>query len=234
MQLGSRISPNIKLSHDRPFVIITSTKGDTLSRCHLAFTRGEKRFGTTGDFMESKLDAAITLYTKKYPPVDEEDTPAFARSLVTEADVQAIERQLGIKFPLGARLLLLHYDFSTLDVGYLSFEFGECYSLLVELNTGPGGWWGEGPRPEDLLFIAGTDGWNVLLDVKSSAVSGVECGSAYVDRERLADDLEAFLAGVCLAACASSPTASVNDVLGKVNGLYVQARFWTQFLQGAA
>lgn len=113
-----------------------------------------------------------------------------------DAAVAKLESMLGTKFPEAYREAIQAYNFGLLTIGPVAFcNTGDYSSELAELNTSAH-WWGRGARPSELLMIANSDPFAILLDVETGAVLAMDPSQGPAAARRVAADFEAYLRGI--------------------------------------
>jgi hypothetical protein len=115
---------------------------------------------------------------------------------LTEKQISQCETTLSISFPRNLREILSTYDFGNLTIGPIAFcATGDYPSELIEYN-GNLEWWGEGQRPNNLIMIANSDPFVILLDISRESVIAVDPELGLKNASVVADGIENFLRGV--------------------------------------
>jgi hypothetical protein len=140
--------------------------------------------------------------------------------------------------PPAFRRLLLTWHFGNLVLGPLMFgSMKSSRDYLLEMNTGVQDrlqlqytWWGEGPRPANLLYIGGTEAYSLLLDTETGAISGFNFedeGEDWTMARVLASDVEIFLcAFATLTTIRGVPTSEQLAAIHQFTGADPESEFW--------
>lgn len=117
-------------------------------------------------------------------------------------EVRRCERDLNVSFPKPFRSLLLSYCIDNLAIGQIAFlTSGDYLSGLTRFNV-PGNilwgnfWWVDGDRPQDIILIALSDPYSILLNCATGAVSAFVSDDGWEERYVVAMDLECFFRGL--------------------------------------
>lgn len=107
-------------------------------------------------------------------------------SLLSDEDLERFQQQLGVVLPGHFRSMLLRFDLSGFTIGQVAFcNTGDFLSWTFENNRGDlaneNPWWGLGTRPNDLLLVANSDHYAVLLSCSEGAVCVFEHGESWSD-----------------------------------------------------
>lgn len=113
-----------------------------------------------------------------------------------ESSLASCEARIGVKFPADFRAALLRYDFNNFTVGPVAFcATGNYLEELIVYNEGAR-WWGESSRPQDLIMIANSDPFAILLNVDTGEVLGMDPELGWGQSTKLAADFVKYLEGV--------------------------------------
>lgn len=107
-----------------------------------------------------------------------------------------VENQLSVTFPAKFREMIQSYDFGKLTIGPIAFcGTGDYLKELIESNVSVL-WWGEGKRPHNLVMVANSDPFAILLDVNTGALLAMDAERGWQNSKIIAADFEEFLRGV--------------------------------------
>lgn len=156
-------------------------------------------------------------------------------SPVTQADVERMERQLGVVFPVACSSLVRRFDFGRFTIGPMQFGYsGDFLAEVVEMNqegeADGNCWWGGGARPRDLLLIAGSDPNSLLLNCRTGTVSALQNWEPWPAGEIVvAQDFERLLRGLGTAFLQRNPAggnAELADEVSRDVGVGEENSFW--------
>ena len=130
------------------------------------------------------------------------------------------ERTLGVRFSGAFREAIESYDFGWLTIGPVAFcATGDYLRMLVRRNEGLP-WWDEGQRPPDLISIAGSDPYDILLDVAQGSVRAFDGELGWRTSTLVARDFTTYLRGLgtawLLARDAEDRRAFAGDLATEV------------------
>ncbi|WP_139208554.1 SMI1/KNR4 family protein [Achromobacter sp. NFACC18-2] len=115
---------------------------------------------------------------------------------VSEESLNHAENLFAVAFPDAFRTLIKTYDFGWLTIGPILFcNTGDYLHELWELNTQVR-WWGGDTRPANLLMVANSDPYSILLDLKSGWVMAADVEIGWQRATVIAKDFEVYLRGV--------------------------------------
>lgn len=123
-------------------------------------------------------------------------------SRVTQEDIKRFKLQLNVVLPEQFESMLQRFDFGRLTIGPIAFcNTGEFLAWLCENNQDDPAneypWWGSGARPSDLLLIADSDPYAVLLNCNAGIVSVFKHGEPWKDQMIVvANAFELFIRGL--------------------------------------
>lgn len=110
--------------------------------------------------------------------------------------IGGVESKLSVTLPSDFRDIISQFDFGNLTIGPIAFcASGDYPDELVELNTDVC-WWGSGSRPSNLLMIANSDPFVILLDVQSGFVLALDSDTGWESSTKVAEDFRKFLMGL--------------------------------------
>jgi hypothetical protein len=106
------------------------------------------------------------------------------------------EKQLGVTLPLAFRDMIKTFNFGRLTIGPVVFcNAGDYLKELVELNTSIN-WWGEGQRPINLLMVANSDPYAILLNVNTGHILAMDVERGWQHAMHIANGFDVYLRGV--------------------------------------
>lgn len=117
-------------------------------------------------------------------------------SNLSSSDICQLENALGTTLPSIFKATILKYDFGDTSIGNVWFGRLAKYSLwLMSRNSSelPFCWWGEGERPINLVNIAQTDGYILLLKTQSEEILSFRRSGEWKNAEVVAKDFELFV-----------------------------------------
>ncbi|RCS44775.1 SMI1/KNR4 family protein [Bremerella cremea] len=123
-------------------------------------------------------------------------------SEVTKEDIEHLQHQLNTVLPEQFESMLRRFDFGRFTIGPIAFcNTGDFLAWLCENNQDGSAneypWWGSGARPSDLLLIANSDPYAVLLNCKAGLVSVFKHSESWNDHMIVvADAFEPFIRGL--------------------------------------
>ncbi|QDU73731.1 hypothetical protein Pan97_07300 [Bremerella volcania] len=123
-------------------------------------------------------------------------------SEVTQEDIDRFQQQLDVVLPKHFQAMLRRFDFGCFTLGPIAFcNTGDFLSWTYQNNRGDFAneypWWGSGTRPDNLLLIANSDPYAVLLNCNDETISVFKHGEAWSDHEIIvAKDFELFIRGL--------------------------------------
>jgi hypothetical protein len=117
-------------------------------------------------------------------------------STPSEGTIASAEKAVATNFPKDFRELIARFDFGNLTIGPVVFgTSGDYLGEIIELNE-RAGWWGRAERPTDLLMIANSDPFAILLDCRSGSVYSSDVESGWQKARKIADNFSTFLVGL--------------------------------------
>jgi len=106
------------------------------------------------------------------------------------------EATLSISFPSDFRRLISEYDFGNLTIGPIAFcASGDYQGELLDFNECTR-WWGSGERPANLIMIANSDPFAILLDVDTGEVLSMDAELGLHKSTVVSKTFENFLGGI--------------------------------------
>lgn len=103
---------------------------------------------------------------------------------------------LRVVFPADFRMLISVYDFGNLTIGPIAFcASGDYSNELFEYNEKVS-WWGDGPRPVNLIMVANSDPYAIVLNVESGEVLAIDPDLGLEKASMIAESFESFVRGV--------------------------------------
>jgi len=121
-------------------------------------------------------------------------------SVTRQEEIDALARQLNVAFAGHFQVMLGRFDFGHFTLGPIAFcNTGDYRAWLLQINDDetPYPWWGQGLRPGELLLIANSDPYAVLLNNATEEVLAFEHGQPWRDHAiTVAVDFVQFLQGL--------------------------------------
>lgn len=106
------------------------------------------------------------------------------------------ESTLSLGFPPDFRRLISIYDFGNLTIGPVAFcATGDYSSELIEYNEHVV-WWGESQRPSNLIMIANSDPFAILLDVNTGDILAMDLELGWQNSVKISENFENFVKGI--------------------------------------
>lgn len=132
-----------------------------------------------------------------------------------------LEVRISVLFPSEFRRIISKYDFGNFTIGPIAFcATGDFVEELIKFNESVA-WWGEGSKPANLMMIANSDPYAIILDVNSGEVLAID---PQVDASKaitIASGFNAFIKGVGSIFLLRNNTVSkeglakcINDMVG--------------------
>jgi hypothetical protein len=149
---------------------------------------------------------------------------------VSDAALDTFERDINLLLPAAFRALVREYDFGNLTIGPIVFcNTGDYLGELTKLNTEIA-WWGAGARPTNLLMVANSDPFVVLLNLENGAVLAMDIERGWQAANIVASGFDLFVMGVGTTMLrrneSSDRAALARDVLSDVKG--ADLPYWLQ------
>lgn len=146
-----------------------------------------------------------------------------------ENTISKCESTLSVNFPLDYRRLISIYDFGNLTIGPVAFcATGDYSSELIDYNEHVA-WWGEDQRPSNLIMIANSDPFAILLEVNTGEIFAMDTELGWKKSTRISESFEKFVRGIGTVILLRSDADdkeklanTVNDIIGSQN-----ISFWT-------
>ena len=112
---------------------------------------------------------------------------------VTEDALALSESSLGVTLPQTFRELIKAFDFGRLTIGPVAFcNSGDYLSDVNKLNTSAR-WWGNGARPTNLLMVANSDPYAILIAIDTGAVWAMDSEQGFERAICVAESFETYL-----------------------------------------
>jgi hypothetical protein len=120
---------------------------------------------------------------------------------LSELQRDELASHLAVHFPAAFRNVLTTFDLGHFTIGPIAFcNTGDYTSWLRTCNSSKSAegsqWWGSGYRPSDLLLIANSDPFAVLLDCASGEISVFHHDECCRKRTRVARSFEFLMRGL--------------------------------------
>lgn len=115
---------------------------------------------------------------------------------LSDAALETFERSMNLSLPTSFRELVKEYDFGKLTIGPVVFcNAGDYVGELTKLNTKVA-WWGTGSRPANLLMVANSDPFAILLNLESGEVLAMDAERGWRASVVIARSFDLFVRGV--------------------------------------
>ena len=127
---------------------------------------------------------------------DEFSNLSLNSSNLSSSDICQIENFLETTLPSIFTATILKYDFGDSSIGNVWFgRLAKYSSWLMSRNSLelPFCWWGEGNRPTNIIKIAETDGYILLLETQSEEILSFRRSGEWKNSEVVAKDFELFV-----------------------------------------
>jgi hypothetical protein len=152
---------------------------------------------------------------------------------VPEMALVQYERELATPLPSAFRNAIQTFDFGRLTVGPVAFgSTGDYLKELRNLNTNVK-WWGEGKRPANLLMVANSDPYAILLDLVTAGVRAMDAERGWKNATDVANGFLAYLRGLGTAMLRRESVADklsfANELLADVGG--ADLAYWVNLLK---
>ena len=106
------------------------------------------------------------------------------------------ESTLSVGFPSDFRRLISIYDFGSLTIGPVAFcATGDYSNELIDYNEHVA-WWGGGQRPLNLIMIANSDPFAILINVNTSEILALDAELGWKNSVRVSESFEMFVRGI--------------------------------------
>lgn len=113
-----------------------------------------------------------------------------------EKNIADTEVKLSMHFPIVFRKLISSFDFGNLTIGPVVFcAKGDYLNELIDLNENVY-WWGSGQKPSNLIMIANSDPFAILLDETEGKVLAMDSELGWQKPIVIAKDFYNFIRGV--------------------------------------
>lgn len=109
-----------------------------------------------------------------------------------DSPIKSTEKLISTNFPNGFRELIAKFDFGNLTIGPIVFcSSGDYLAELVELNLNAM-WWGGGQQPENIIMIANSDPFAILLNTNSGSVYAFDSETGWKKSKKISADFFGF------------------------------------------
>ena len=138
-------------------------------------------------------------------------------------DADRLELKLKVVLSEPFKELLLRFNLGEFTIGPIAFcSTGNYLSWLIENNRDDASqhysWWGSGQRPSDVLLIANSDPYAVLLDNATEAISAFKHGESWNDDTIVvANDFGRFIRGLGTVFLQRSDEGGNEDLADEVS-----------------
>lgn len=174
-------------------------------------------------------------------PGDEWSGYHLRPSTLRPEDLEKVESELGVRFPMSFRQGVLRWDFGDLSLGNVWFgSDGDYLGMLRRENVSDPSaprWWGSGERPSSTLLIGATDGYLVLLNLVSGSALAMPRSKSIEAANQVAADIELLIRGLGTIFLgreeSSNPRQLASEIAAAVDGSAGSA-FWTDLALGVS
>jgi hypothetical protein len=177
------------------------------------------------------LANCVAEYKAAFDHLYPEEHQRLGPGRISAGRISAIQDRIGVIFPVVFVDAISKYDFSNLSIQQIFFSYGQNYDQLEIWNSIPGyPWWGAGKRPENLVQVAFTSGWTVLLDVSLGSVTAFEnpwTGEA----EPIAHAFDVFLRAAFTMVLRNPHRTGSEEEFLRALGI-PESEFWKQATRG--
>lgn len=163
---------------------------------------------------------------------------------VLEENINNLEFTLQLKLPQSFKEVILKYDFGHLILGQVTFGSTEdnYVQYLKSKNVKQDNaqkhlifyWWGEGERPKDFIMIATTDGYIILLNVKTGNIHAFSRIKRWVENELVSTNFELFLCAIGTIYLDRKTRKLALNALSIFVCSSSNCQFWKDFIEGFA
>ncbi|MFO0968173.1 MAG: hypothetical protein U0793_21665 [Gemmataceae bacterium] len=146
-------------------------------------------------------------------------------------------RRLDVAFPSSFADAASHFDFGRFTIGPVAFcNTGDYFAWLVKVNENTSShahpWWGEAQRPHDLIMIANSDPYAILLNVNTGQVLALLHGDVWAKGAFVvARDFDVFFRGLATVLLQRRPGGENEGLARKVAaavGVEPENAFWLE------
>lgn len=147
---------------------------------------------------------------------------------VGQEAVKSLSEQLNVVLPEHFKSILQQFDLGEFTIGPIAFcNMGNFFAWIVENNRddvpNESRWWGSAKRPSDLLLIANSDPYAVLMNNTTGGISVFKHGDSWRDTQIIvADNFALFLRGLGTVFIQRNDkgnnSALANDVSNEAGG----------------
>jgi hypothetical protein len=152
---------------------------------------------------------------------------------VPETALVQFEREVATPLPCAFREAIQAFDFGRLTIGPVVFgSTGDYLKKLRNLNTNVK-WWGEGKRPANLLMVANSDPYAILLDLVTGGVRAMDAERGWKNATEVANGFMAYFRGLGTAMLRRESVGDnlsfANELLADVGG--ADLAYWANLVQ---
>ncbi|MBS9773903.1 MAG: SMI1/KNR4 family protein [Tenacibaculum sp.] len=144
--------------------------------------------------IKSKLD-------DEFLPLEDEITGLRLIDKCTKIeDINNFENKLEISLPQSFKNLISKYDFGNFEICNIQFGYEDNYlTILEKLNSEADSfnkWWQGDKRPNNIIFIANSDPYTILLDCSNGYVYAMLSDDKWLEWRIVSTDFELFLRSI--------------------------------------
>ena len=115
---------------------------------------------------------------------------------LTDEALDTFERSMNLSLPTAFRKVVKDYDFGRLTIGPVVFcNTGDYLGELTKLNTKVV-WWRTDSRPTNLLMVANSDPFPILLNLETGEVLAMDVERGWQASRTIARNFDLFVKGV--------------------------------------
>jgi hypothetical protein len=167
----------------------------------------------------------------------------FGQSSLQPQQIEEVESLLNLNLPNSFKEVILQFEFGNLIVDQMFFAAdGDYCSFLINKNRKAPGlewlspWWGNEARPKEILMIAGTDNYVILLNVNSENILAYPRSKFWFDNELIASNFDLLVRAaitVTMEKEITNPETYAAEICSQV-GCASGCKFWREFVKGVA
>ena len=157
---------------------------------------------------------------EKFSPFDGEMGDLILKRRTTSVkNIKFAENMLGINFPEDFVDFLMKYNIDDFSLGSISFGNGGDYlEKIVRINNDDfNHWWVGEHRPNDVICIAISDPYTILLNVRNGKVYAITSEQSMDEQEPIANNFELFIRGVGSHFLKSCLPSEIIKLTGSTN-----------------
>ena len=115
---------------------------------------------------------------------------------ISHYELEKLENEIGAVLPVKFKEIISNFNFSELTIGPIAFcSTGDYAKELYELNTKIN-WWRGSERPDNLLMIANSDPYAILIDTNTGKILAFDQEQGWRNAMDIAENFEKFVRGI--------------------------------------